>query len=81
MLEKVGGTGGVELFRNAGGKDERGRGGKEAVIGEMKGEDGQQQQQQKMGRTKVEERLEGYKGRGRAVEKFRDERPSLPEED
>lgn len=31
-------------------------------------------------RTTVEGRLEDYKGRGRAVEKFREERPEMPAE-
>ncbi len=60
MLEKVEGTGGLELFRDARRKDgeieSKKDGGNVAV-----------------GRTKVEDTLEGYKGVGSATKKFKED--------
>lgn len=63
VLERVEGTGGVELFRDA----------KAEAEAESKAEG----EGKKKPRTRVEGRLEGYKGRGKAVERFREERPEM----
>ncbi len=77
VLDRVQGTGGVELFRDA--KSEHRE---ETVrVGDKKarklGEE--EMERRKTSRTEVEERLEGYKGRGRAVARFREERPEVPD--
>lgn len=78
VLDKVPGTGGVELFRDARPENRR----ETARMGDKKarrlGEE--EMEMGRAPRTGVEGRLEGYKGRGRAVERFREERPEVPDD-
>ena len=77
-------TGGVELFRDAKGEEGRGATGE---IGAVAGGEGRaralgerdERGREKSPRTRVEGSLEGYKGRGSAVERFRQGRPDVPE--
>jgi hypothetical protein len=94
VLEKVPQTGGVQLFRAVrGGGTEEGRMARDegqTMMGEKKarklrergrernGELGEEQENRRP-RTAVEGRLEGYKGKGRALERFREEPPQAPE--
>jgi hypothetical protein len=87
VLEKVPQTGGVQLFRAVrGGGTEEGRMARDEgqmMMGEQKarklGEVGEEQEKRRP-RTAVEGRLEGYKGKGRALERFREEPPQAPED-
>lgn len=88
VLEQVRGTGGVELFRDASREQEdtvaqreSGKMGQKKAksfgglgIGEAVKES---EETETRVRTGVERRLEEYKGRGRAVEKFKAERSEL----
>lgn len=71
VLERVPKTRGLELFRDVRREDSRMKQDGE-VVGESEGERGS--------RTRVESRLEGYKGRGKAVDRFREERPVVEPE-
>lgn len=78
VLDKVPGTGGVELFRDAGPENRR----ETARMGDKKARRLGEEEMEvgRAPRTGVEGRLEGYKGRGRAVERFREERPEVPDD-
>ena len=79
MLDKVQGTGGVELFRDARPENRR----ETARMGDKKARKLGEEEDMERGRaprTEVEARLEGYKGRGRAVERFKEERPEAPDD-
>ncbi len=76
VLDRVQGTGGVELFRDARPEHRE----ETARMGDKKARKlgDEEVERRRASRTEVEERLEGYKGRGRAVERFREERPEMP---
>lgn len=81
VLAQVEGTSGLQLFREAKGEDK-----KETAIMEEK--QAKQLGTEQRGeaeitaaggaRTDVEGRLEGYKGRGNAVRRFKEEKPERP---
>ena len=86
VLEKVEGTGGLQLFREARGESKKEKemmGDKQAKALGLEGEKGGVGVSSGMlgagARTDVEGRLEGYKGRGKAVEKFKETKPLLEE--
>ena len=88
VLEKVEGTGGLQLFREAKSESRREKenmGEEQAKALGLEGEkDGSGVSSGLLGagaRTDVEGRLEGYKGRGKAVEKFKDQKPLLEEKE
>ena len=72
VLAKVPGTSGVELFRDVG---ITGMGEEKKIESIARDE-----QAKKLPRTEIEGSLEDYKGRGKAVEKFREKKPEQPED-
>lgn len=76
VLQQVEGTKGMELFRNAraDAKEES----KFLTEGRAKKIGEQQREEAGLPRTEVEGGLEGYKGRGNAVRKFKEEKPQEP---
>lgn len=83
VLDKVEGTSGLQLFREAGAAESK----KESreMMGDKQAKGlGTQQRGEKEAvgggaRTAVEGQLEGYKGRGSAIKKFKEEKPLLEE--
>ncbi len=88
VLDRVEGTSGLQLFREAKNdskKEKDTMGEKRAKALGLEGEKGGAGASSGMlgagARTDVEGRLEGYKGRGKAVEKFKGEKPLLEEKE
>lgn len=85
-LEKVPQTSGLDLFRDVrGGRTEEARKAKEETERSMGQSDvgqgkGVWREGNRGPRTGVEGSLEGYKGRGKALERFKEEIPEMPED-
>lgn len=81
VLDRVEGTGGMQLFRDARGDEKS----EKEIMGDKKAKGlGANQRGEKEAtvlggaRTEVEGQLEGYKGRGSAVSKFKEKKPEKP---
>ena len=87
VLAQVEGTSGIQLFREAGREDKKETG----MMGDKKAKplleeprkdvDGVDVVGAAGARTDVEGKLEGYKGRGNAVKRFKEEKPILEEKE
>lgn len=84
VLAQVEGTSGIQLFREAKADSKK----ETAMMGDKKVKklDAKQRGGAEMigpagARTDVEEQLEGYKGRGKAVKRFKEEKPILEEKE
>jgi hypothetical protein len=81
VLAQVEGTSGIQLFREARGDNKK----ETAMMDEKKAKElgtEQRGEAEVVGlagaRTDVEGRLEGYKGRGKAMRRFKEEKPEKP---
>jgi hypothetical protein len=84
VLAQVEGTSGIQLFREAKADSKK----ETAMVGDKKAKklDAKQRGGAEItgpagARTDVEEQLEGYKGRGKAVKRFKEEKPILEEKE
>ena len=84
VLAQVEGTRGVQLFRDSGREDKK----ESQMMGDKRAKPLMEEPGKDVegtgaagARTDVEGRLEGYKGRGNAVRKFKEEKPILEEKE
>jgi hypothetical protein len=84
VLAQVEGTSGIQLFREAKADSKK----ETAMVGDKTAKklDAKQRGGAEIigpaeARTDVEDRLEGYKGRGKAVKRFKEEKPRLEEKE